>query len=1814
MRWLIVISLLWSIVLGGSWEKEFIFSENDLVIEDLDGYDYIRMPGFMNPTEGGAPMIPFYSVSILIPPTAEITEVTITEYEMDTISGKYYLYPAQPPVPIGETIPFVPPNDSIYSLETEYPENRAVGIRSGCKSGYRIAGLFLFPISYIPKDSILFLYTKLKVHIEYEEGKYETQYLTASQKDLFSKDVEKLVINPEKINQYEPPTHQVDGPEIDYVIITSSGLTAGFLPLVTWLRKTGIWTVTKSTDWISSNYTGRDLQEQIRNFNIDYFNNHGLKYVLLAGDVSIVPARLARVFYRVTGNIPCDLYYTDLEGTWDDDSDYVYGEPGEDSVDLYYELYLGRVSVEDSTEVLNFITKLLIYEKTPDTLYQKRLLLPARPIDTQNYMQSQDSIANLSPVGWIDRVIDLDNRPHDSTVKDSIDSGFAFCHFVSHGDTASALGLYWIPQPSQQNNDSTLLIANAVSCWIGDFTSDECLAEEMMNAEACAIGVIMNSHYGWSVPHGFGPSEELDMKFYEFLFSYDTNSIATIHQWSKEVYRNSALHENCMRWCYYALNLLGEPSMPMWTDNPRTMIADFPEFIYNESQEFTVTVTTDTIPISNALVCLWKGTEIYKKGTTDGSGMASFDIIPLSTGNMYVTVTAKNKLPVEDSCRVCPLPTDRRLKVNERLIISGGATINRVTAVPEPDLCAWAVGDSGQVFKLTDFGCVDSLFTLNAEYNLTGVSFANSQIGYIVGYKRDSTENGPKWKGAIWKTTNGGDNWERISDQQLPPFNLPTPFLDVHAVNANVVWISCGHGYVIWTRNGGESWYRTTSKPGGVNHFGWLWGIDAPDENTAWVCSDGSGLIAMTTNGGDTWTNYEPYETDSLSFFDIDFYNDEAVVAASKGKLLSGINGNWNEYFPFGSSQTAQWFYGSFNLEQKWGVGSGGMIGSYGDSARKYWYSKQYDLHDIDGVNYSSYPWENRYFMVGTNKAILFGREIDVINDSGIEEPDYIPEADPEWTFNVLDSGPDHGWRVTGTWENVGADSYRIYCSPKCRTNLYGTTGYGYPCWIMTADSSCTSFNYNSALTGQTVNYTIVAFSSGQPKSASDTCTATDDIEPPKVTGLQGRYNDTLDAVQIWWNPVPQKGDPQYPDTFEPNLAGYWVCPETIGGVDFNINHPCPLNRNYYIEKVPDWVRGHYWGFWVCAMDRSGNRGDWSDSVLIWIPNNQTNSPFATAFNQGRHLVRIPDDNFNIVYEDEGEIIHSYSINNGESWQREEIENGFFPSIGVDQEDFLWITYWQEGDIICKVKNDKGYSKKITVFDGGDTCWAGPPAIALGTVPDVSPPIPAFAYITYSVFISGDIPTIPDQPPQTTEGSYIRLSILDTIDIAHYTIDEGTVDSLVCWPAVGVTPGDLVHIVWQKGDEIWYVTNYEIIEYNNWQNVQMQDKMNISQSPDTVSEYPFVEAYGDHVYAAWKEKELGEIIRRVRDITLDCVSSWGPKENISESPDLESNYPVVATPDVVVYQEQIEDKTFEIFAWINDEIVNLSKTSTNSRYPHIEVEPPSPVIPDIVIDAIWTEEIKPDTMYEVKFKRYIHPTNPEDIGEYLSVATGESIASPYCEHRDGFVHYGQYSLDYADSLLIYNLPYLHPKSNYLLKAKMYHALTGRWREKILADSILGADVYFDPNVPTTVNILLPKASYSDDFRISKEIEKILGRFAVITDFKIYEVSIPDTGGGAQNVGLSRILRTALYQNRPNPFKSNTVISFSLAKESKVSCLIFDASGRKVRTIVNDKLQPGHYNLKWDGKDNHNRKLAQGIYFYRLQTEDFKDTKKTILLK
>lgn len=97
--------------------------------------------------------------------------------------------------------------------------------------------------------------------------------------------------------------------------------------------------------------------------------------------------------------------------------------------------------------------------------------------------------------------------------------------------------------------------------------------------------------------------------------------------------------------------------------------------------------------------------------------------------------------------------------------------------------------------------------------------------------------------------------------------------------------------------------------------------------------------------------------------------------------------------------------------------------------------------------------------------------------------------------------------------------------------------------------------------------------------------------------------------------------------------------------------------------------------------------------------------------------------------------------------------------------------------------------------------------------------------------------------------------------------------------------------------------------------------------------------------------------------------------------------------------------------------------------------------------------------------------------------------------------------------------------------------------------------------------------------------------------------------GIQKINSEIPSSFSLSQNYPNPFNPKTIINFQMPKSNYVKLIVYDAMGREVSTLVNEKLNPGTYEVEWNASN-----FPSGIYFYKLQTESLSKTKKMILVK
>jgi hypothetical protein len=705
---------------AASWSGSFRFSPNSVTLTDArrDGRDFqlVQPSRGMSPAgvavlvsaEPGKPLLPQWSFTLAIPQGMRVAGVDCRASGTKEVGRGLQVLPGQPPVPLTQMAvpPFVDPDPAVYGSDAAWPGVFAAASPVGIKSGFRLVTITLNPLQYRPASGLLTMAGELAVTVRYEPDPLaQRPTLTAGQLAGFAPAVRTLVYNPGDVSKYAPAARSAFFGEIDYVIITSDALASGFQPLVDWRTMKGFKTEIRTVAWITSNYSGRDTPEKIRNFIIDYYGSKGLRWVLLAGDNGVVPCREARaVCGGETGDIPADLYYADIQGTWDDDGDNIFGEAGDDEVDFYSDLYVGRASVDNSTQVQTFVNKVLTHEKNPSTGYLRRMLIAdAQLWSGYNYRQSGESIAAITPSGWTDVVI---HDPGTSTaVRDSINNGFQFVHLVGHGNEYGVYdggdAYYNTDFANNQTNGDKVNFLNSIACYSGNFEYSECVAEAAHNrAGGGSIGVVFNSRYGWGPGGGVhppGPSELLDIRFYDYFFNHDTMPIGVTEALSKEVYRSYAMSQGVWRWCYYEANLLGDPLLLMYENVPSRLSAAFTEPIETGSQSFTVTVTAASVPVANAIVCLYKGTEVYTRDYTNSSGQVTLSINPTTPGYMYVTATSANYLPAEDSCQVT---TSGTRDVGVRTILAPAGTVDSGAAIT-PSSRVTNYGSAAATFPVT---------------------------------------------------------------------------------------------------------------------------------------------------------------------------------------------------------------------------------------------------------------------------------------------------------------------------------------------------------------------------------------------------------------------------------------------------------------------------------------------------------------------------------------------------------------------------------------------------------------------------------------------------------------------------------------------------------------------------------------------------------------------------------------------------------------------------------------------------------------------------------------------------------------------------------------------------------------------------------------------------------------------------------------------------------------------------------------------------------------------------------------------------------
>jgi len=255
----------------------------------------------------------------------------------------------------------------VCNSNASYPEKQTGELLTSYLNGYSIAMSSFTPIKYNPVSGIIKYYKKVKIKITTAPSKKSAKaLLNVKSSETTAKRILRFAQNPNMMNQY--PSGNKSADDYKLLIITPSQFENNFQDLIDIYLDRGIKTEIVTKEYINSSGTGQDQQEKIRNYIIQEYQEHSIEFVLLGGDSEHIPYR---GFYchvqsgsgYEDSNIPADLYYSGLDGTWNDDNDNKWGEEGED--DLLPDIAVARFPFSNTAELNNIINKSVSYQNNP---------------------------------------------------------------------------------------------------------------------------------------------------------------------------------------------------------------------------------------------------------------------------------------------------------------------------------------------------------------------------------------------------------------------------------------------------------------------------------------------------------------------------------------------------------------------------------------------------------------------------------------------------------------------------------------------------------------------------------------------------------------------------------------------------------------------------------------------------------------------------------------------------------------------------------------------------------------------------------------------------------------------------------------------------------------------------------------------------------------------------------------------------------------------------------------------------------------------------------------------------------------------------------------------------------------------------------------------------------------------------------------------------------------------------------------------------------------------------------------------------------
>lgn len=583
------------------------------------------MQGAYPGTEAGFPSLPELPWCVPIPAgdrAISLTSSTVWENIADNIIIPPL--PAPTPLILDAEVTSAQPVVEIYSSDSFWPYEPVQLTGTGFRNGSPEAEILVIPFRWNPVTGELQKLVSLEVKLE-----------TAPH-------YAKPFCNGAKDNEFRT-----------MLIVTDSSLETIFDQLAERRTDQGIQTEVITMSVIYAMSPGRDNAEKLRNFVKNYYTQNGLDFLLLGGDTDLVPFRFAYAMTCEGGihpredSLPCDLYFSDLDGTWDANLNNIFGEIADD-VDLHPDIFVGRATVENATEAQIFVDNIAAYEDCYEDDFYQDILFLAEVLWTNPYTNSalsKDYIDEhfLPDYLNITKLYQALGNENPSTAMAAMNSGQNMINHDGHAWYSSLgvgdgyLGYGDIDAINSDGRFSSVMYS--IGCWSAAFDFDAIAEHFITNSSGGGVAYIGNSSYGWGSPGNplYGYSDALDHLFFDYLYSNWSLTLGELLAHTKEYFIPYSQWENVYRWHQYDVNLLGDPSFRPYRSNPLEIQVLCPEIVTANTSIFPVQITG--ADPEGLTVCVHDDGNYWSVVELDATGHTDFIFSEPVTGNVTLTVT-----------------------------------------------------------------------------------------------------------------------------------------------------------------------------------------------------------------------------------------------------------------------------------------------------------------------------------------------------------------------------------------------------------------------------------------------------------------------------------------------------------------------------------------------------------------------------------------------------------------------------------------------------------------------------------------------------------------------------------------------------------------------------------------------------------------------------------------------------------------------------------------------------------------------------------------------------------------------------------------------------------------------------------------------------------------------------------------------------------------------------------------------------------------------------------------------------------------------